>query len=651
MGSLTASIEGRVIRDVDGNGLIDPEDTNGLAGVVVVLSDTNGMPLATNTTDGTGDYSFTNLPTGDYVVTETDPAGFFSTEDTDGGNDNAIAVSILCGLDVLGNHFLDAELGSIAGAVLADEIGNGLFDPEDTNGLAGVTVILTDTNSSPLATNLTDVAGDYIFSNLLPGVYVVVETDPAGFFSTTDRDGTNDNQITLTVTSEDHLAGNDFLDAAPGFIRGSVLVDINGDGLFDPEDTNGVGGVTIVLTDTNDMPLATNFTDAAGAYAFSNVAPGFYAVHETDRLGFFSTGDRDGSNDNRVATVLLSGGDAAGNDFLDTLPGAIGGLVRNDINGDGVLDPEDTEGLAGVEIVLADTNGLPIATNLTDAAGNFAFFSVIPGTYLLFETDPAGFFSTGDSDGTNDNTIFVTLFAGAASGGHEFLDAAPGGIEGSVLIDEPVNGVFDPVDTNGIPGVVMVLTDTNGIPIATNLTDTAGAYSFTNLAPGDYVVEETDPAGFFSTGDTDGGLDNQVALSVFSGTTATNISFLDAELGRIGGQVRFDGDADGDFGDPDPPLVNVRVELWSDPNIDGSPLDGSLLASTQTGTNGVYLFTGLNDDAYVIVEVDPTNYLSTADSLLPNNNWIPVSLPPGGDLTNNVFLDDLDPTGYVYPCR
>jgi len=43
---------------------------------------------------------------------------------------------------------------------------------------------------------------------------------------------------------------------------------------------------------------------------------------------------------------------------------------------------------------------------------------------------------------------------------------------------------------------------TNGVAMATTVTDSSGNYSFTNLPPGSYTIAETDPSGYLSTGDT-----------------------------------------------------------------------------------------------------------------------------------------------------
>ena len=60
----------------------------------MVLYGSNGTVVATTVTDGSGNYSFGNLPPGSYTIVETDLPGYLSTGDTQGGNDNQIAVTL-----------------------------------------------------------------------------------------------------------------------------------------------------------------------------------------------------------------------------------------------------------------------------------------------------------------------------------------------------------------------------------------------------------------------------------------------------------------------------------------------------------------------------------------------------------------------------
>ncbi len=53
----------------------------------------------------------------------------------------------------------------------------------------------------------------------------------------------------------------------------------------------------------------------------------------------------------------------------------------------------------------------------------------------------------------------------------------------------------------------MTLTGTNGtgqLVTVTTTTDASGAYTFTNLLPGNYTLVETNPTGYKSTSDVQG---------------------------------------------------------------------------------------------------------------------------------------------------
>src|SRR6185369_6528734 len=98
---------------------------------------------------------------------------------------------------------------------------------EDTNGINAVVVILQTTNGTPVATNITTSSGGYVFTNVLPGQYVVVEVDPSGWISTLDTAPPNNNQIPVTLTSAQSSTNNNFYDAQLATITGTVRLDVN----------------------------------------------------------------------------------------------------------------------------------------------------------------------------------------------------------------------------------------------------------------------------------------------------------------------------------------------------------------------------------------------------------------------------------------
>jgi hypothetical protein len=73
--------------------------------------------------------------------------------------------------------------------------------------------------------------------------------------------------------------------------------------------------------------------------------------------------------------------------------GIITGQVWNDLNGNGAKDAAEP-GLAGATITLKDRFGAPLQTWVTGSNGLFRFAGLLPGTYIVAETNPPGYVST-----------------------------------------------------------------------------------------------------------------------------------------------------------------------------------------------------------------------------------------------------------------
>lgn len=235
----TGAVSGFVLQDTDGDGSGDLA----IASVTVELLDefgasidsdssTPGVQPVTTTTNAFGEYFFENVPTGNYQVFQTQPGGFVSVSDTDGfnnivnntiGDESPIVVTL--GNETSGNLFVEALFGQVSGTVFEDVNFNGVNDSEAPLAIpGGITVELVyDANNNGIvdggdyvyASTLTDpVSGDYAFSNVAIGNYLIREVDPTGYFSTGDSDAPNDNLIDLTMTDGLDLEDQDFLDAS-----------------------------------------------------------------------------------------------------------------------------------------------------------------------------------------------------------------------------------------------------------------------------------------------------------------------------------------------------------------------------------------------------------------------------------------------------
>ncbi|MBI5504690.1 MAG: DUF11 domain-containing protein, partial [Deltaproteobacteria bacterium] len=231
---------------------------------------------------------------------------------------------------------IETQAASISGFVYEDQGAAGFGGDV---ALQDVTVTLYSdpngdgdpTDGAVLQVLATLVDGSYEFVNLAIGNYVVVETDPIGYDSIDDTAGANtDNAVAVAAATATAFANNNFLDdiidpANYSNISGQVRSDTDADGnLADPD--AGIDSVSVDLyTDPNadgdpsdGVLFLTTTTAGGGSYAFNDIPPGNYVVVENDPLGYYSTADTGGANDNQVAAVAPPAGTSSGNDFLDT---------------------------------------------------------------------------------------------------------------------------------------------------------------------------------------------------------------------------------------------------------------------------------------------------------------------------------------------
>jgi uncharacterized protein (DUF2141 family) len=563
------NVAGVVFRDTNGNGRRDEGET-GLASVAVRLLDQGGTTaLANALTDQDGAYAFVGVAVGAYLLEEEDPPGYVST------TANRRVISVPSGQEVNAD-FGDQEAGSLSGVVFVDLNGNGAQEA-DERGLAGVTITLRTGTLSQNTTTAND--GAYSFSALPPGSYQVEETDPQGFTSTTPN--------VRAFTLSGGAATVNFGDQAVGTIAGVVFEDTNGNGVQDAGEP-GLRDVRVTLS--NGTTSQTAQTGADGAFAFTGLPPGAYVVEETDPPGFTST------TLNRKTLSLASGGSAAAS-FGDQAVGTIAGAVFNDADGNGQRGATEP-GLGGVRVVLQGPAGT--VSNLTAADGAFVFSGLVPGTYSVAETDPAGFLST------TPNELALSLGSGAAATAN-FGDQPVGTVSGLVFEDVNGNGQRDAGEA-GLGGVSVNLT--RGENRLTTRTAGDGSYLFNGLAAGNYEVEEIDPAGFISTSP------NQRIVSLAVGGAAT-ASFGDQATGTVSGAVFEDVNGNGTRDTGETGIGGVSISLTG----------ASGMRSTQTVGDGSYAFAGVLPGLYTVSETDPAGLTSTT----PNQRV--VNLTSGGAAT------------------
>ena len=175
--------------------------------------------------------------------------------------------------------------------------------------------------------------------------------------------------------------------------------------------------------------------------------------------------------------------------------------------------------------------------------------------------------------------------------------------------------------------------------------DTGGGESSSTTSIVVPVVLGTVAAGgaaAFAFGGGSGGSDNNESAASDESSNATTVAAAPTQA-TISGQVRDDVDGDGEFLDLDTGIQGVTVALYQDLDNDGN-IDGPAVATAVTDGNGFYNFSDVDAGRYIVTEVDPDGYFSTADrdGDDPNQIWVSAS----GTVDSVDFLDTLNPQAY-----
>ncbi len=423
-----SSIEDRVWEDSNGNGIQNSGEP-GIAGVVVTLSGTDAFGAAvsaTTATDASGKYLFNDLKTGTYKITFTAPTGWVFTaanqgadtridSDADPTTGETIATPYSSGQDQIGYDAGLYKLAALGDYVWEDININGIQEAGES-GIVNITVILSGTNGTGTTlslTTLTNAAGLYKFSNLMPGTYKLTFTASSGYtFSGANR-GTNDaldsdaDPLNGTTVNEVLTSGEENIDYDAGLVRPSTIgnyawLDLNKDGIQDAGEP-GLGGVSVTLAGTLDSgsPVsATTLTDGNGyySYSFPNVSPGTYRVTFIAPTGLTITMPNAGTDDNKDSdadpvtgmTPLFVMSAGQNNFSIDAgfygFDSYMEGRVVNDINTDCQAGSTE-QGIGGV--VLRATAGNNYYQAYSQPDGSYKLYAP-DGFYKMSVLTPSG---------------------------------------------------------------------------------------------------------------------------------------------------------------------------------------------------------------------------------------------------------------------
>ena len=214
-------------------------------------------------------------------------------------------------------------------------------------------------------------------------------------------------------------------------------------------------------------------------------------------------------------------------------PVTFSGTVFSDANSNGSRDAGET-GVSGMTVYLdANGNGTLDSgelTTSTDGSGAYNFPTVLPGTYSVRLSLPAGWTQTDDA-----SSISMTVNSNQNISGFDLgVHSPPGGtITGSVYNDANGNGVKDSGETT-VSGQKMFLDlNRDAVLQSTEPTFTTGAngvFTFSGLAAGTYRVRMVQLSGYTWTAPTSGYYEVPVA----AGQTVITKDYLEKKTTALG---------------------------------------------------------------------------------------------------------------------
>lgn len=422
---------------------------------------------------------------------------------------------------------------SVAGFVYADNDLNDAMNPAGTEGINSVTLTLTGTDSygytyGPSSTYaaLTKTTsgsgattGSFLFDNLPPGTWTLVETQPSGYYDRFETAGTAGGTVPantcdgttncassaaantisgVALPANTATAATDYLfqEYRQATLSGTVYVDANNDGVKAGGES-GIASVTVAVTGTayNGTAVSTNATTSGTGTYSVNLPPSNgsgYTVTETQPASHLpgkttaGTASGTGSAAGTVpslygnviqAVVLGSNGASPNNNFGELAPASIAGAVFIDANTNAAKDGGETTGVSGVTLTLTGTDDQGNSVNTTTTsgvAGAYSFTNLRPGTYTVTETPLPGLTHTGAQAGSLGGSgqpsgtampgagvvtiTAITVASGNAGTGYNFGESGQG-LSGNVYVDLNNNGVMD-VGEPGIAGVQVTLSGT-----------------------------------------------------------------------------------------------------------------------------------------------------------------------------------------------
>ena len=429
VGGSIAFVGGIIWNDLNDNGVRDPDEPP-LSGFGASVCTQDGVQVAWATSDHSGRYVFGSLTPGEpYYLQFYGGTGWLFARQDQGADDTLDSdPDMLTGLTPMftmasGQVDLTKDAGMVLGAfvsgtVYEDYNSDGHLDAGEQR--LGNWTVYVDANANGQMDGdepsyETNSDGFYSFGPLRPGTRRIAERVYDGWAPVSPPGGSCTLQLEAGDWAEAHF-GNRVVPIEPATVGGVVWMDNDYDGVRQTQD-RGVAGFTVSLMATGNVCVESTATDQDGRYRFEGAPTGvelYIIFHPSTGLPFTRQDQgADDANDSdadpisgRTASFTLASGQTLLTWDAGVLRHAtIGGIVFNDLNGNGVQDAG--EGGLSNRIVYVDVdgdgrfNGTEL-NSVTSVQGHFDIYGLMPGTYRVGlvgkdgweQTSPPGFWHT-----------------------------------------------------------------------------------------------------------------------------------------------------------------------------------------------------------------------------------------------------------------
>lgn len=425
----------------------DSATSDVLANATFEIKDASGAVYATATTGIDGKIVLNKIPAGNYTFRETAaPSGYEL-------NDQVYSFSV-------------DDYGTVTGTL------------EISNKINKIAVLKVDENNAPLAGaefglysngNLVENkrSGDdgiVEFSNMAPGQYTIKEIrQPAGYVLVKD-------EFNFTVTAQYKNPAEPYQFTFVNLKTVVIIDKVN-------EDDEALAGAEFAIERSNSDFKELHTTDENGQIILTGYVPGEYTYYETSAPEGYAL------NTARFTFNIAEDG------TLTKVPEK----VVNKKNIFTMLKISvDQRPLANAEFNLEGNNGT-VLTAVSDENGMITFSGMPYGEYTLRETKPTPGFHTAEFEFRNDpqyapEEIKITVNGTYLNEDHPY---------GTIINYENVaklRKVRDDDPEQAIAGAKFIVTDNLGTVVFEGSTDENGEIVLTQIVPGIYSVQETEPA-------------------------------------------------------------------------------------------------------------------------------------------------------------